>query len=83
MSNSPHLLERPAESDRQLLDPTETAKILGVKRQTLALWRATKRYPLPYIKVGRSVKYRRADVEAFLEGRRVVPVVNEPSNNPA
>jgi hypothetical protein len=73
MYETPHLSGRPTESGRQLLDPAQTAAMLDVKRQTLALWRTTKRYPLPYIKVGRSVKYRLADVEAFLEGRTVTP----------
>lgn len=30
--------------------PQEAAKILGVAPETLAIWRCTKRYPLPYIK---------------------------------
>lgn len=64
---------RSADSPRQLLTPHEAAMLLDVKAQTLALWRHTKRYALPYVKVGRNVHYRRADIEAFLEGRTITP----------
>lgn len=53
----------------KLLTPAQTAELLGIKEQTLTVWRCTKRYPLPYVKVGRSVKYREADVRAFIESR--------------
>lgn len=49
----------------------QAAEYLGVKEQTLACWVTTKRYALPYVKVGRLVKYRRADLEAFIEKNRV------------
>ena len=49
----------------------ESALFLGVKPTTLQIWRCTKRYPLPYIKVGRLVRYRQSDLEAFLRGRTV------------
>lgn len=47
----------------------ESAQFLGVKPTTLQIWRCTKRYPLPYIKVGRLVRYRQSDLEAFLTSR--------------
>lgn len=31
----------------------------------MSTWRCTKRYPLPYVKVGRLVRYRETDVDAF------------------
>lgn len=55
----------------ELLNSEQAASYLGVAPNSLAVWRATKRYPLPYIKVGRLVKYRRADLDAFLESRTV------------
>ena len=51
----------------KLLTPHEAAAILKVCVGTLAVWRHHKRYPLPYIKVGRAVRYREADVLAFLQ----------------
>ena len=59
---------------KRLLTPQEAADILGVDPETLNVWRATNRYPLPYVKAGRLVRYRSADLEAFIEGRlRGVP----------
>jgi len=54
---------------QRLLTPVEAAKLLGVSPDTLAVWRCKKRYDLAYVKVGRSVKYREADVEKFIESR--------------
>lgn len=53
------------------INATEAAKILGVSVDTLAVWRCTKRYPLPYIKMGRKVFYRVADLEKFIDSRTV------------
>lgn len=50
---------------QNLLTPTEVAERLGISTTTLSTWRSTKRYALSYVKVGRLVRYRRADVEAF------------------
>lgn len=54
-----------------LLQPKQAAEYLGVSPGTLEVWRSTKRYPLPFIKVGRLVKYRQSDLDAFLESRTV------------
>lgn len=54
----------------QLLTPQETAELLGISKGTLNLWRCKKRYPLPYVKVGRAVRYRLEDVLKFIESRR-------------
>jgi excisionase family DNA binding protein len=53
-----------------LLTRPQAAEFLGVKEQTLAVWKTNNRYGLPYIKVGRLVRYRLRDLEAFLERRR-------------
>jgi len=50
---------------KTLLTPQDVADRLGVSTTTLSTWRCTKRYPLPYVKVGRLVRYRLADVEDF------------------
>lgn len=55
----------------QLLTREQAADYIGVKPQTLALWACTGRYELPFIKVGRSVRYKRVDLDAFMESRRV------------
>jgi excisionase family DNA binding protein len=52
-----------------LLTSVEAAAFLGVKKETLAIWRCTKRYNLPFVRVGRLIKYRKSDLIAFLESR--------------
>ena len=42
---------------KKLLTRKEAAKLLSVSSGTLAVWLCCKRYDLPYIKVGRLVKY--------------------------
>ena len=56
-----------------MLTRNEAATYLSVKPQTLACWTHHGRYALPYVKVGRSVRYRLADLDAFLEARTVRP----------
>ncbi len=57
----------------KLLTENETAAFLGAAPDTLAVWRCTRRYSLPYIKIGRLVRYRESDVIAFLESRTIRP----------
>ena len=57
-----------------LLTETQTAELLGLKPQSLSVWRCTKRYALPWVKVGRLVRYRHSDVLRFLENRTIRPV---------
>ena len=54
-----------------LLSAPEAAEYLGLRVQTLNIWRVTGRYGLPYIKLGRLVRYRRSDLDAWLESRLV------------
>ena len=49
----------------------EAAAILGVREETLAVWRSTKRYPIPYIKIGRKVFYRGEDLKQFIQNSLV------------
>ena len=53
----------------ELLSDAETAQILGVTRGTLAVWRCTKRYPLPFVRIGRKIRYDRRHIENFIESR--------------
>ncbi|MEK8088766.1 helix-turn-helix domain-containing protein [Thermithiobacillus plumbiphilus] len=52
-----------------LLDAEQAAKVLDNSPQTLSIWRSTKRYNLPYVKIGRRVKYRVSDLLDFIERR--------------
>lgn len=51
------------------IDDKQAAEVLDVKSTTLAVWRSTGRYNLPYLKVGRLVKYRLSDLAEFLARR--------------
>ena len=55
--------------DEPLLSRKQAAEYLNVKAQTLAVWDSTKRYNLNPLKVGRAVRYRRCDLDAFLESQ--------------
>ena len=50
---------------RDLIDEVQLAARLGVSRSTLQSWRYGRRGPR-YIKIGRLIRYRSADVDAFL-----------------
>ena len=60
----------PSEHD-QLLTTLQAAALLDVSAATLEVWRSTKRYPLPYLKIGRNVRYRKSGVLEFLAGGEV------------
>lgn len=45
------------------------AAYLGITEHTLDVWRCTKRYPIPYIKVGSRIFYLKADLDRWLESR--------------
>ena len=60
-----------------LVDEKQASEILGLAPGTLSVWRCTKRYDLPFVKVGRSVKYRLSDLERFVESRTVGAVEAE------
>jgi excisionase family DNA binding protein len=52
-----------------LLTPDQVAAALGLSHRTLAAWRSSRRNPLPYVKVGSRVRYRRQDVDAWLQSQ--------------
>jgi predicted DNA-binding transcriptional regulator AlpA len=60
------------ENDEQLLTETEAAKLLGLKNQTLALWRCRRKGP-KYVKMTKGVRYFLSDIHAWLRQRIVVP----------
>ena len=62
---APPLRRRSVSDSPKLLTPQETAELLHVAVATLAIWRCTKRYPLPYRKHGRKVLYVESDVLKF------------------
>lgn len=57
----------------KLYDATPAADFIGIRPQTLAVWRLTNRYDLPFVRVGRRIKYRERDLIAFLDRHTVRP----------
>ena len=56
-------------SSDPLFTPPEAAAYIGVSENTLSVWRCVGRYAIPFIKVGRLVRYRRSDLDTWLESR--------------
>ena len=56
-------------SPTDLLTPDQVATDLGLSLRTLAAWRSSRRSALPWVKVGRLVRYRRQDLAAWLESQ--------------
>jgi excisionase family DNA binding protein len=54
----------------ELLTPEEVAEITGLSLDTLAQWRSQRR-GVPYLKIGRAVRYDPAEIQAYLERCRV------------
>jgi hypothetical protein len=50
-----------------LLTVKETALLLNIQPQTLAVWRHRRRFILPWVKVGNSIKYKLDDIQKFIE----------------
>jgi predicted DNA-binding transcriptional regulator AlpA len=57
-------------NDAALIDERQLCADLGISSVTATKWRARAEGP-PFIKVGRLVRYRRRDVEAWLASRTV------------
>ncbi len=51
----------------ELLNELRAAKMLGLAPNTLAQWRFSGRVDLPFIKIGRNIRYRPDDIEKFLQ----------------
>jgi predicted site-specific integrase-resolvase len=68
------IIAAPTEPTRQagdLLTDQQAAAILSVEPRTLRLWRNTR--SLPYIRItSKVIRYRRSDLEAWLDRSRTV-----------
>lgn len=56
--------------NNELIDETAVARRLACEGKTLQAWRCRGGGPA-FIKVGRLVRYRPVDIEAWIESRRV------------
>lgn len=56
--------------DRKLLSPEDVSELIGIPETTLAQWRYRKQ-GMPYLRIGRLVRYDEADVDAYLQRCRI------------
>jgi excisionase family DNA binding protein len=57
-------------NDDPLYSRNEAARYLGLKPHTLVVWAVEGKHDLPFSKIGRSVRYRKSDLDAFIENNR-------------
>ena len=53
----------------EMIAEKDAADVLGIAPGTLSVWRSTGRYALPFVKIGSRVRYRRSDLQAWLDSR--------------
>ncbi len=74
MSNEAWLAAVPGGGQGKLLTPSEVAEQLGVS----AAWvrdHATRKQPrIPVVKLGKLLRFRQADIQAFIEQQRLQPL---------
>ena len=54
-------------NNEPLMNRKAAARYLGFAPNSLAVWACNKRYNLKPIKIGRSVRYRKSELDKFLE----------------
>ncbi|EIC19839.1 helix-turn-helix domain-containing protein [Thiorhodovibrio frisius] len=50
-----------------LLDTKQAAAYLNISPSTLETWRVRKTCIIPYLKLGKSVRYRKQDLDSYIE----------------
>ena len=61
---------------RLYLRPEEAARVIGVSRRTLASWQATR--VIGFRRVGRTILFSVADIQAALDRYRIAPISEAP-----
>jgi excisionase family DNA binding protein len=54
-----------------LLTPEQAAEYLNTSADTLAVWRSTGRVNIPFVRIGRAIRYRLSDLEAYVTSKTV------------
>ena len=62
-------------NENELLTTKEAAEFLGIKENTLSIWRSQKgkdsRYYIPFIRIGRNIRYKKSDLIKFLSNQTI------------
>jgi len=65
----------PNEPLEELLTTRRAAPLLGMAAQTLVAWRCLRRPDQPpYVRIGRSVRYRPSEIRRWMESRQRGPM---------
>lgn len=62
-------LQETIAASAELVDDKTAAALIQVSPGTLSVWRSTGRYKLPFVKIGAKVRYKRCDLQAWLDSR--------------
>ena len=62
-----------AAPDEAAVDNRQAAAFLNLAPETLEVWRSTRRQQIPYIKIGKSIRYLLGDLREFQAKCRVNP----------
>lgn len=54
-------------NDDLIITPAEASKLLRTPEATLSKWRSTGDHNIPYLKIGRNIRYRTADLKKWLD----------------
>lgn len=57
--------------DSPLLPHIQAAAYLQITSHTLDVWRSANRYQIPHYRIGGRVFYKKSDLDAWLESRKV------------
>lgn len=55
----------------ELLTTAEAAVLLATTPATLNTWRCTRAVNVPYVRIGKNIRYRRRDLDAFVDAKTV------------
>ena len=64
MSVKPHSISL---DDNVIVNTSEAARLIRTPEKSLIKWRSTGEHNIPYIKIGRNVRYRTADLRKWIE----------------
>lgn len=53
--------------DNIIVDTSEAAELICTPEKSLIKWRSTGEHNIPYIKIGRNVRYRTKDLRIWIE----------------
>ena len=69
--NGERIPEREPNKAVEWMTEKQIAEMLGISRSTLQKMRFLRR-GIPYTKIGRSVRYKKMDVERYMEEKKIV-----------